>query len=64
MTVVDTPQPPGDPMLTAAELDMLWRLARRLQACGSLAEAEELATAVAATAQDGSPAYAQAVVAT
>lgn len=64
MTVVDTPQPPGDSVLTAAELDMLWRLARRLQACGSLAEAEELATAVAAAAQEGSPAYAQAVAAT
>lgn len=64
MTAVDTSQTPGDPALTAAELTLLWRLARRLQACGSLAEAEPLAAEAKAAARNGSPEYAHAVAAT
>lgn len=64
MTAVDTTQAHDDFGLSAAELALLWRLARRLQACGNLAEAGLLAAEAAADAQGRSPAYARAISAT
>lgn len=47
--------------LTAAELAMLWQLARQLHTCASLAEAEALAASASAEASGRSPAFEQAL---
>jgi diguanylate cyclase (GGDEF)-like protein len=52
------------PGLAAAELAALWRLARRLQACASLVDAEAIAAGAVAEARGRSPAYAQAIAET
>ncbi len=60
-SVADTTPAADGSGLTAAELAMLWALARRLQACSTVAEAAPLA-AEAATATDGrSEAFGRAV---
>lgn len=64
MTAVDTAQAADDTGLSTDELALLWRLAQRLQACRSMAEAEPLATAATADAQARSSTYVRAVVAT
>lgn len=50
--------------LTAGDLALLWQLARRLQACETVAAAEALAADVATSSGGGSPALARAIAAT
>lgn len=54
----------ADAGLGAEEFALLWRLARRLQACGSVAEAESIAARAAAESHDRSPACELAVAET
>ncbi|MBM4021853.1 MAG: GGDEF domain-containing protein [Planctomycetes bacterium] len=54
----------GSDLLTTAELVGLWRLARRLQECESLEQAEGLAAAARAEGRAGTPALDRATVAT
>jgi diguanylate cyclase (GGDEF)-like protein len=53
-----------DAALAAEELALLWRLARRLQACGAVAEAATIAARVAAEVSGGSPALERAMAET
>lgn len=53
-----------DCRLAAAELAMLWQLARQLQACATLAEAEAIAAGAMAETRGRSPTLAQAVTET
>lgn len=55
------PHAVDDAELAADEFALLWRLARRLQACGSVAEAESIAARAAAEAHGRSPAFERAV---
>lgn len=55
------PLVPNGAELTAAELAMLWRLAKDLQACATPAEAEALAARARAEARECSPALAAAL---
>jgi diguanylate cyclase (GGDEF)-like protein len=50
--------------LAAAELVVLWELARRLQACDTVAEAEAIVAGAVAQARGRSPAFEQAVAET
>lgn len=58
------PNPLDDAALAAEEFAFLWRLARRLQACGAVAEAESIAVRAAAEASGRSPALERAVAET
>jgi Ser/Thr protein kinase RdoA (MazF antagonist) len=53
-----------DSSLAAAELAMLWQLARQLQACVTLAEAEAIAAGAMAETRGRSPTLEQAVTET
>lgn len=53
-----------DCRLAAVELAMLWQLARQLQACATLAEAEAIAAGAMAETRGRSPTLAQAVTET
>lgn len=64
MTAGDTTRAVDDTGLSADELALLWRLAQRLQACGSMVEAEPLAAAATADAQARSATFVRAVLTT
>jgi diguanylate cyclase (GGDEF)-like protein len=53
-----------DSSLAAAELAMLWQLARQLQACATLAEAEAIAAGAMAETRGRSPTLEQAITET
>jgi diguanylate cyclase (GGDEF)-like protein len=58
------PHAVDDAALAAEELAFLWRLARRLQACGAVAEAESISVCAAAEVSGRSPALERAVAET
>lgn len=58
------PNPLDDAALAAEEFAFLWRLARRLQACGAVAEAESIAVRAKAEVRGRSPALERAVAET